>query len=466
MWFIAIIIMLSAVSCNKDNGPETPPMSKGEETVQNIALALDSKPEVSQFVEILKKVELPDVNEDRLTVFAVRNSLVSTRAVVLDSVSVKRHIAVGGYSRDALTDGLVLKSANGENLYISHAGNDILVNGVKIESDEIAVENSYVYIVPEVFEEQTSPTIPDEPESIDGIRNSWNSLMTTYAEKSWTVEASLTTSYNGFSFNDIKTLSDDYWTLSHTTIEEGEKFLSKIGNEENGRGLADTICVDIALIREQLYGYYGVSVSNDHVYRFEEFEQECKELIEKLPSACSYAVSFLLAKASLCNKQYDKAKELCERVMNSGLYQLPENAYSVDVKESLWRGFNDVAVTGNGGKSVMYPVIYREVYFVKGLSGYAAGNDYELIETLNIINIALGEPEISAVEQANIDLFLMYIRGTGGMYSYYKILTDMNKSIKFNYPYTEGFESPKHLLLPIPESAMSKYPDLEQNPNY
>ena len=464
MWFIAISVMLSTVSCNKDNGPENPHVSKGDETVQNIVQALDSKPEVSQFVEILKKVELPNVNEDRLTVFAVKN--LSTRAAILDSVSIKRHIAMGSYSKNALTDGLILKSANGENLYISHAGNDILVNGVKIESDEIAVENSYVYIIPEVLEEQTSPTIPEGPININDIRNSWNGKITTYADKSWTVEASLTTSYNGFSFNDINTLSDDYWTLSHSIIEEGEKYLFQIGNDENKIGLADTILVDLALIKTQLYCYYGVYISNNHVCRIDEFKQECNELINKLPSNISNAVSLLLAKTYLFNKQYIEAKELCDRLINYGSYQLPDNAYYISAEESLWRGYENIAINGDGGKSDMYPLIYREVYFIKGLSGYGIGNDNELIEALNAINNALEDPEISTVEQANIDLFLMYIRGTGGMYPYYKILTDINKNITFNYPYTEGFENPKHLLLPIPESAMSIYPDLIQNPHY
>ena len=150
MWFIAIPFMLSIVSCNKDNAPENPPVSKGDETVQNIVQALEDNEEVSGFVEVLKKINLSDINEDKLTVFAVKNltAAKTSRSTMLDSVSIKRHIAVGSYSKSQLTDGLVLKSVNDENLYISRTGDDVAVNGVEIEGEEIAVGNSFVYVVP------------------------------------------------------------------------------------------------------------------------------------------------------------------------------------------------------------------------------------------------------------------------------------------------------------------------------
>lgn len=57
------------------------------------------------------------------------------------------------------------------------------------------------------------------------------------------------------------------------------------------------------------------------------------------------------------------------------------------------------------------------------------------------------------------------MRSTGGMYPYYRILTNMNNMLDFSYPKVEGFDESKHLLLPIPESALKEFA-IEQNPGY
>ena len=137
---------------NEDNPTPEPPPSKGQEEVQKIVEVLkESNPEVSQFVEILEKVNVADLTQDELTVFAVKNTSTASRAAVLDTASIKNHIAKGSYTKDDLKDGTKLTSISNETLYVTRTEDDVQINGVKIEGNAIKAGNSYVYVVPEVI---------------------------------------------------------------------------------------------------------------------------------------------------------------------------------------------------------------------------------------------------------------------------------------------------------------------------
>lgn len=137
---------------NEENPTPEPPPSKGQEEVQKIVEVLkESNPEVSQFVEILEKVNVADLTQDELTVFAVKNTSTASRTAVLDTASIKNHIAKGRYAKEDLTDGSTLTSISNETLYVTRTENDVLINGVKIEGNAIKAGNSYVYVVPEVI---------------------------------------------------------------------------------------------------------------------------------------------------------------------------------------------------------------------------------------------------------------------------------------------------------------------------
>lgn len=137
---------------NEENPTPEPPPSKGQEAVQEIVEILkESNPEVSQFVEILEKVNVADLTQDELTVFAVKNKSTASRAAVLDTASIKNHIAKGRYAKEDLTDGSTLTSISNETLYVTRTENDVQINGVKIEGNAIKAGNSYVYVVPEVI---------------------------------------------------------------------------------------------------------------------------------------------------------------------------------------------------------------------------------------------------------------------------------------------------------------------------
>lgn len=145
------LCLLNACS-DEDNPTPEPPPSKGQEEVQKIVEVLkESNPEVSQFVEILEKVNVADLTQDELTVFAVKNTSTASRAAVLDTASIKNHIAKGSYTKDDLKDGTKLTSISNETLYVTRTEDDVQINGVKIESNAIKAGNSYVYVVPEVI---------------------------------------------------------------------------------------------------------------------------------------------------------------------------------------------------------------------------------------------------------------------------------------------------------------------------
>ena len=154
------LCLFNACSDDDDKGPGVVPPSKGEEAVEEIVSVLEEHEEVSEFVEVLKKANVADVTTEKLTVFAVRNAerpVMRSASEVLDTTSVKRHIALGSYSKSELIDGMELTSASGDKLYIAREGDNIYVNGVQIEGEAIPAGNSYVYVVPEVIGEQEQP---------------------------------------------------------------------------------------------------------------------------------------------------------------------------------------------------------------------------------------------------------------------------------------------------------------------
>lgn len=154
------LCLLNACSDEENPTPEPPP-SKGQEEVQKIVEVLkESNPEVSQFVEILEKVNVADLTQDELTVFAVKNKNTASRAAVLDTASIKNHIVKGRYAKEDLTDGSTLTSISNETLYVTRTENDVQINGVKIEGNAIPAGNSYVYVVPEVIPTAEVPLVP------------------------------------------------------------------------------------------------------------------------------------------------------------------------------------------------------------------------------------------------------------------------------------------------------------------
>lgn len=151
-YLLGIFSLCILNACGDEDSPTPePPPSKGQEEVQKIVEVLESQPEISQFVDMLKQVDVADLNENQLTVFAVKNPNTASRTAQLDSASIRNHIAKGSYAKEDLTDGMTLTSISNETLYVTRSENDVLINGVKIEGNAIPAGNSYVYVVPEVI---------------------------------------------------------------------------------------------------------------------------------------------------------------------------------------------------------------------------------------------------------------------------------------------------------------------------
>ena len=151
-YLLGIFSLCILNACGDEDSPTPePPPSKGQEEVQKIVEVLESQPEISQFVDMLKQVDVADLNENQLTVFAVKNPNTASRTAQLDSASIKNHIAKGSYTKDDLKDGTKLTSISNETLYVTRTENDVQINGVKIEGNAIPAGNSYVYVVPEVI---------------------------------------------------------------------------------------------------------------------------------------------------------------------------------------------------------------------------------------------------------------------------------------------------------------------------
>jgi hypothetical protein len=179
IYVVCAFSLIGLSSCNNDDDPASPPTSKGEEAVKEVIENLESTPEVSQFLEILKTIDVSNLEEDELTVFAVKNPVsqkkgrqsITTRSVVLDSTSVMRSIAKGSYALNELTHGMILKSINDENLHVTKDANGFTyINGTRIEGNGTLAGSSYVYIIPEVLQSYSEIEEPTDSLNIDDVR--------------------------------------------------------------------------------------------------------------------------------------------------------------------------------------------------------------------------------------------------------------------------------------------------------
>lgn len=161
-YYLASIFALCILhACSDEESPSPqPPPSKGQEEVQTIVKVLkESEPQVSQFVEILEKTNVADLQESQLTVFAVKNANAASRTEKLDTASIKNHIIKGQYTKNELTEGSTLTSISNETLYVTREEDNIQINGIQIEGEAIPAGNSYVYVVPEVFPMLDGPIV-------------------------------------------------------------------------------------------------------------------------------------------------------------------------------------------------------------------------------------------------------------------------------------------------------------------
>jgi len=150
--FFSIIVMtavFAAVLTSCEQKEENPKLTPPEVQRDAIIAELSKNNNLSEFVELLKTLDVTDIDADKLTIFAVSNagmSKSSLKSAADNDVVLKRHIVEGQYSTSTLTDSLQITALDGTILLITIFDGVYYVNGIEIGT-EIPADNSIAYIV-------------------------------------------------------------------------------------------------------------------------------------------------------------------------------------------------------------------------------------------------------------------------------------------------------------------------------
>ena len=162
--YVAGFMLLTAFpACSDDDSEQTNenPVSEEQQAIDDMVEALETQPDLSDFKNWLSVVDMSGVDGAQFTAFAPKNGTGNgtaefSRAETLTEETIGRHVVVGNYTKDQLIEGLVLKSVNGENVYVTRDGNNVRVNGIVIEGDGIAAGQGRVFTVTEPLEERAA----------------------------------------------------------------------------------------------------------------------------------------------------------------------------------------------------------------------------------------------------------------------------------------------------------------------
>ena len=162
--YVAGFMLLTAFSaCSDDDSEQTNENSVSEEqqAIDDMVEALETQPDLSDFKNWLSVVDMSGVDGAQFTAFAPKNGTGNgtaefSRAETLTEETIGRHVVVGNYTKNQLIEGLVLKSVNGENVYVTRDGDNVRVNGIVIEGDGISAGQGRVFTVTEPLEERAA----------------------------------------------------------------------------------------------------------------------------------------------------------------------------------------------------------------------------------------------------------------------------------------------------------------------
>ena len=144
---IAITALFAAVltSCDREDESITDELIPSGLQKDAIIAELGKNKDLSEFVDLLKTLDVADMDVDGLTVFAVSNTGMGKSEPSANMV-LKRHIVEGLYSKSLLTDSLLLTALDGSMLLITIIEGNYYVNGVGLGA-EIPADSSVAYIV-------------------------------------------------------------------------------------------------------------------------------------------------------------------------------------------------------------------------------------------------------------------------------------------------------------------------------
>ena len=161
--YVAGFMLLTAFPACSDDDAEQPnenPVSEEQQAIDDMVEALETQPDLSDFMNWLSVVDMSGVDGAQFTAFAPKNGTGNgtefSRAETLTEETIGRHVVVGNYTKDQLIEGLVLKSVNGENVYVTRDGENVRVNGIIIEGDGISAGKGRVFTVTEPLEERAA----------------------------------------------------------------------------------------------------------------------------------------------------------------------------------------------------------------------------------------------------------------------------------------------------------------------
>ncbi len=299
--FILCSLAILMFACSKDDTND----QTVEEQKKTIIDELGKHAEVSEFVSEFTKLDLSGVDADAFTVFAVKNSgmiksgqLKSTDGA--DGFDIRRHIVIGIFALDRLTNGLVLTALNGDKLNITITGGSVYINGVPL-GDAIKAGSSMVYTIDEPIP-ATSPSGDDylleciyrtdkfgeNQKLLEKFEyDSQKRLVKHYYYSEYSVDENSTTTYTYDASGELKTISNQWGNgeiYNSTFSKNGNEIIVKSSDNDiemtiqlNEQGLPVKA---FSSIGEDLTSF-GYDQSNNLIEMYEEYEDG--SMLEQYP---------------------------------------------------------------------------------------------------------------------------------------------------------------------------------------
>ena len=143
----ALYFVAALTSCKEKE--ENPELNPSEEQKDAIIAELSKNNNLSEFVELLKTLDIADIDTKEYTIFAISNtgmSNSSSKSSVDNGVVLKRHIVEGQFSLPMPNDSLQITALDGTILSIFVIDGVYYVNGIEIGT-EIPADNGIAYII-------------------------------------------------------------------------------------------------------------------------------------------------------------------------------------------------------------------------------------------------------------------------------------------------------------------------------
>ena len=441
-----------------DDGKPDPEGGQGDLPVaveEVISVIEGTVPEAGHFVELLKQAELSDVTSEEITVFAVTDTPEAKSDAVPDLDWVRRHIVEGNHV--GLSAGQQLQSLSGEVLLVSVSGS------------AIPAGKSSIYIVEDI--------IPSLEISDEDAMETWGSVFEDFCMRTRTLNQKLAYGYDGFSYTDVKTVSDEYWSMAYRTIDTGLSLVQALSDGESedayGNAAVQEIRLGMALIYSNILGFYGqfVYMGNDEPHSDVNALLEELEILEVLVSENHIgAVQAMSARVAMNSRQdYEWTFNKCLGIIESGKYALAEDNVFATLRNPgvVWPGFEDADARLAKG-TYYHPVRYEEVLLMAAEAANELGQAIVAMQYVNQIALWKGMPVMvtqastkDEISECIRTLFSQDLKSESLEYSTWRrwgVTDDMLQG--------KGGYSSHNALLPVPESALGQYTFLTQNGGY